>query len=101
MSAVGSRAVMGASRWLEAMVLVGPMNRTATAPIARRATGIAIRVILFFIMHLFLFLKVWNSRSVERDCGGTHPASFRPRTEFPARLLRGLQDRKSTRLNSS
>jgi hypothetical protein len=73
MSAVGSRAVMGASRWLEALVAGGPMSRTVTVAIARKAKVIATRETLFLVLHLIfivhLIFKDLISRAVDRVYG--------------------------------
>jgi hypothetical protein len=80
MSAVGSRAVMGASRWLEALIPAGPISRTVRVAIATKAKARAIREILVFVMHLIfiihLIFKDLNSRSVERVYGNTHQGAF-------------------------
>jgi hypothetical protein len=49
MSAVGSRVVIGASRWLEALIPAGPTNRRITPVIASKARVRATNVVLFLI----------------------------------------------------
>jgi hypothetical protein len=53
MSAVGSRAVMGASRWLEAWIPPRPKNGTVMAATASMDKVRATTEVLVFIIHLF------------------------------------------------
>src|ERR1700722_13169123 len=77
MSAVGSRAVMGASRWLEAMILRCPMNKAVPTVIARMANARVTREMQVFIVHLIF--QDWDSRSLQRAYGKTQPHSWKPR----------------------